>query len=410
MRLWPFGKTEKRDVQFSPALALMMASRSAIAAAGINVNQESALRFMAVYACVRVIAEDIASLPLNVYRRLEPRGKEKAPMHPLYEVLHDQPNPEQTSFQFRETMMSHLLLWGNAFAEIQMGGNGRVQALWPLTPSRVNIRRNRATQELQYLVTPPGGVERWFTNKQIFHIPGLSLNGVTGLSPIGVAREAIGLGLASQEFAARFFSNGARPSMVLEHPGKLSQEAHERMRIDFEGLHTGLDNAQRVAILEEGMKANGLFINPSDAQFVEQRKLSIEEIARFYRVQPFKIGEHGRSTFNNIEHLGIDHVVSTIRPWLVRWEQALRRLMPEEERGEFFTEFVVDGLLRGDTEKRWGAYKIGIETGVLSPNDVRELENMPLREGGDDYAATNSGPSPAVSANGNRPALVGGRA
>lgn len=386
MRLWPFGKTEKRD--FSPDLSVYLASlgRTGMSATGTPVNAETALRLMAVYACVRVIAEDIASLPLNVYRRLEPRGKERAPQHPLYSLLHDQPNPEQTSFQFRETMMSHLLLGGNAFAWKEMAG-GRVTALWPISPHRVSIRRDPTTQELQYIVSPPGYSERRVLNsRDMLHIPGLSINGVTGLSPIGVAREAIGLGLASQEFAARFFSNGARPSLVLEHPGSLSAEAHARMRADFEAMHVGLDNAQKVAVLEEGMKANAFSVSPEDAQFVDQRRLSIEEVARLFRVQPFKIGEHARSTFSNIEHLGIDHVVSTIRPWVVRWEQAIRKdLMPVADRDDFFAEFVVDGLLRGDTEKRWAAYAIAIDKGVYSPNDVRELENMPLREGGDEY-------------------------
>jgi HK97 family phage portal protein len=405
-RLWPFGKQEKRD--FSPGLSVMLANAGVgqLSGTGVAVNQDTALRFMAVYACVRVIAEDLASLPLPVYRRLQPRGKKRAPEHPLYPVLHDQANEEQSSFQWRETMQANVLLTGNAYSLPTMS-NGRVVELWPIMPSRVSIRRNPTTQQLQYIIIPPGTDERRVLNPgQIFHLPGLSLNGVTGLSPIGYGREAIGLGLAAQEWASGFFARGARPSMVFEHPGSLSADAHARLKADLDATLTGLSNAQRVALLEEGMTAKAIGVPPEDAQFVEQRLQSIQEIARLYRVQPFKIGEHSRSTFNNLESLMIDHLVSTIRPWAVRWEQAIQmQLMPEEERSEFFAEFVVDGLLRGDTEKRWNAYAIAIDKGIYSPNDVLEKENMPLREGGDVYVTPQAGSTGNTS--GRQPVAIG---
>ena len=388
--MWPFNRkaqTEQRDTQYSPNLSVYLAaqSRSALATTGVQVTPETAMRMMAVYACVRLIAEDLASLPLPIYRRLEPRGKERVPNYPLYPLLHDQPNPEMTSFQFRETMMLNLLGRGNAFAEI-MRADGWPVALWPIPASRVSARRLTANGELEYLITPPTGGPTRLPASQMFHIPGLSVDGVWGLSPIQMAQESIGLGIAAEAFAAGFFGNGARPSMVLYHPATLSPEAHEQLRSEFETTQTGLSNAQRVALLEEGMTVKELTIPPGDAQFIEQRKFSVEEIARLFRVQPFKIGHHERSTFNNIEHLGIDHVVSTIRPWAVRWEQAIRKdLIPEEERNVFFAEFLTAGLLRGDHAARAEFYRTLWNLGALSSNDIRELENMNPVEGGDTY-------------------------
>jgi len=385
---------EKRDLVFPPELSAYMA-RSQLSGTGVTVNSETALRFMAVYACIRVIAEDVASLPLHLYRRLQPRGKERATSHPLYDVLHTRVNEEQTSFQWRETMQTHVLLSGNAYALPTMF-NGRVVELWPIMPNRVSVRRNTQTNELEYIVSPGGTNERKVLSplgttgngmREIFHLPGLSLDGVTGISPIRYGRDAIGLGLASQEFASGFFSRGARPSAILEYPGQLSSEAHNRLKASFEEAYSGLSNSGRVALIEEGMKLNTSYQMPlEDAQFIENRKMSIEEIARLFRVQPHKIGHHEHSTFSNIEHLGIDHVVSTIRPWLVRWEQAIgTKIIPEEEQTRFFVEFLVDGLLRGDSEGRSKLYQALWNMGAMSPNDIREKEGMNPIDGGDTY-------------------------
>lgn len=400
MRLWPFGrKVEAREVQFSPALSVMLAGRGNIAAAGLNVTPDSALRMMAVWACVRVISEDIASLPLRLYRRLE-RGKERATKHPLYSVLHDAPNPEMTSFQFRETMTSHALLYGTAYANIGVE-RGWPSQLWPIHPSRVSMKRNTRTNELEYMIQPVSGVEVQIPLNRMFRLPGLSMNGIVGLSPIAMARESIGLGLASEQFAAGFFANGARPSVVLQHPGALSEEAHQRLRADFEGTHVGLDNAQRVALLEEGMTLKEYSLPQKDAQFLEQRKFSVEEIARLYRVHPHKIGVmEGTQTYASVEQANIDHVVSTIRPWAVRWEQAIQQqLVPDEERDKFFAEFLLDGLLRGDATARGNFYRTLWAIGALSANDIRELENLNPVEGGDQYfVPLNTAPAESMAA------------
>jgi len=356
-------------------------------ATGITVTPETALQSTAVFACVRVLAETVASLPLPVYRRLPSGGKERAPDHYLYSILHDQPNPEMTSFEFREVLMGHVVTWGNGFAEIEFDGAGRARALWVLRPDKMNVRRRSGRLEYIYrLPDKVGGREVVLPAERIFHLRGLGFDGLVGYSPIHLARQAVGLAMATEEFGARFFGNGARPGAVMEHPGKLSDEAHERLRKSWEERHQGLEKAHRIAILEEGMKLHEVGIPPEDAQFLETRKFQVVEIARLYRVPPHMIMDLERSTFSNIEHQSIEFVVHTIRPWLVRWEQAIRRdIFLPGDRKVFFAEFLVDGLLRGDVKSRYEAYAVGRQNGWLSANDVRELENMNPIDGGDVY-------------------------
>lgn len=353
---------------------------------GVNVTETSALRVTAVYACVRVLAETVATLPLVVYRRQKPRGKLRDPSHPLYTVLHDQANTEMTAMQLRETMMAHVLLWGNAYASIERDGAGNVVGLWPLLPDRTYVVRDDKTGKLVYITTLPNGEQVLLPWDQVLHIPGLSYNGIVGYSPIQCAREAIGLALAAEEFGARFFGNGARPGGVLEHPATLSDEAYKRLRSSWESMHRGLNNAQRLAILEEGMQYKPLTIPPEDAQFLETRKFQVTEICRLFRVPPHLVGDLERATFSNIEHQSIEFVVHTIRPWLVRWEQAINmKLLTPLERRRFFVEHIVDGLLRGDIASRYNAYAIARQNGWMSANDIRELENMNPIPGGDVY-------------------------
>jgi HK97 family phage portal protein len=259
----------------------------------------------------------------------------------------------------------------------------------------VSIRRNKETGEIQYYVSPPGGNERAFAANQIFHIKGLSLDGVTGISPISYGREAIGGGLAGQEFANAFFRQGGRPGGTIEYPGQLSEEAHKRVSDTFNDTMMGLTNASRWALLEEGMKAQTLIGMPlEDAQFIEQRRFSVEEIARMFRIQPHMISDLQRATFNNVEELTRSHAKFTLVPWAVRWQQAINaRLIPEEERQTFFSKIVMQGLLQGDPEERSKFYKALWEMGVLSPNDIRELEDMnPVEDGDTYYVPLNFGP------------------
>ena len=351
-------------------------------AAGKVVNETTAMQTTAVYACVRILAESIASLPLHVYR-YEGGGKVRDTKHGLFSLLHDAPNEEMTSFIFRETLMTHLLLWGNAYAQIIRDGVGRVISLYPLLPNKMTIERDD-NKRLWYSYTAgndgnpnlPAATQIKFRREDILHIAGLGFDGVRGYSPIAMARNAIGLTLACEEFGAAFFKNGARPSGILEHPGLIKDPA--RLRESWQAAYGGSDNAGKVAILEEGMKYQQISIPPEDAQFLETRKFQIAEIARLFRVPPHLIGDLDRATFSNIENQSLEFVRYTLNPWIVRWEQALNKalLLPNEKKAGYFVKINVDGLMRGDYASRMQGYATARQNGWLSTNDIRELEDM----------------------------------
>jgi len=342
---------------------------------GVEVNETLALNLSAVYACAQVLSQTIGSLPLHVYQRTSD-GKSRAAGHPLYRILHDAPNREMTSMSWRQAIMLHLCLWGNHYSEIERDADGNPVALWPITPWRVSLKR--VNKQLVYAVALDSGVvDVPFAN--ILHIKGLSYDGLLGLPPMRAAKEAIGLGLAAQKYAAKFFANDARPGGILEHPGQLSDEASARLRKSFEKTHEGLDNKFRVAVLEEGMKFNAVGVPPEDAQLLETRKFGVSEIARYFRMPLHKISDLDRSTNNNIEHQAIEFVTDTIRPWLVNIEQELSFKLFS---GDYFPEFLIEGLLRGDIKTRYAAYAIGRQWGWLSADDIRERENMNRLPGG----------------------------
>lgn len=345
---------------------------------GQRVTPVTAMQLPVVYSCVRVLAESIASIPLVVYRRVG-KGKERASEHPVYRVLHDRANEDQPSFAWRETIMAHLALRGNAFSEKEYDGAGRLIGLWPISPDRVAVARKDGVK-----VFTVDGVQRPLTAREIMHVPGLGFDGMVGYSPLHMAREAIGLGLAAQEHGARFFTNGANPGGVLEHPGRLGPDALNNLRASWADRHNGTANSHKPAILEEGMKWHQLSISNRDSQFLETRKFQSTDIAGIFRVPPHMVGNLDRATFSNIEQQSIDFVVHTLRPWCVRIEQVLNwELFDESERAEFFCEFNVDGLLRGDSAARGAFYTQMFNLGALSVNDIREKENMNPVEGGD---------------------------
>lgn len=351
---------------------------------GFIVTEETALTYTAVLAAVKVLSETISSLPLFTYRRLGDRRRELALDHPLFPILHDLPNEEHTSMTVRETLMANVLLWGNAFAEIRRDGAGNVRELWALESRYLTV--HRINGRLAYAYQKPGQASRALAREQVFHVPGISLDGATGLSPIAAAREAIGLGLAAEAYGSRFFSNDASPGGVLEHPSQLSDGAHKHLRESIEDRHGGLAGAHKLMILEEGMKFARVGIPPDDAQFLETRKFQVAEIARIFRIPPHLLGDLERATFSNVEQQALEFVVHTIRPWLVRFEQAIKRdLVRPEERATIFAEHKVDGLLRGDVDTRYKAYATGRQWGWLSANDIRALENMNPIEKGDSY-------------------------
>ena len=351
---------------------------------GKNVNERTAMRVTAVYSCVRILSEAIASLPLHLYKQIDKGGKEKAVNHPLYKLLHDEPNPEMTSFVFRETLMSHLLLWGNAYAQIIRNGKGQIVALYPLMPSRMSVDRD-PNGKIYYKYSVNESDNRGLKNigqiylkkEDVFHIPALGFDGLVGYSPIAMAKNAIGMALATEEYGAKFFANGASPSGVLEHPGNIKDPT--KLRESWNSLFQGSSNSHKIAILEEGLKYQPIGISPNEAQFLETRKFQIDEIARIFRVPPHMVGDLDKSSFSNIEQQSLEFVKYTLDPWVTRWEQAIHRsLLLESEKKEYFAKFNVDGLLRGDYQSRMNGYSVGIQNGFLSPNDIRSLENMDL--------------------------------
>lgn len=359
---------------------------------GKSVTERSAMQMTAVYACVRILAEAIAELPLHLYRYTDAGGKEKAIDHPLYLLLHDEPNPEMSSFVFRETLMTHLLLWGNAYAQIIRNGKGEVVALYPLMPNKMTVDRDEKGQ-LYYSYQRsndeaiPDSGKVILKPSDVLHIPGLGFDGLVGYSPIAMAKNAIGMAIACEEYGAKFFANGAAPSGVLEHPGTIKDPS--KVREAWQSQFGGSGNSGKVAVLEEGMKYTPISISPEQAQFLETRKFQINEIARIFRVPPHMVGDLEKSSFSNIEQQSLEFVKYTLDPWVIRWEQSLSRaLFSQDEKKNYFFKFNVEGLLRGDYASRMTGYATARQNGWMSANDIRELENLdriPAEEGGDLY-------------------------
>lgn len=360
---------------------------------GKAVTERSAMQMTAVYSCVRILSEAIAGLPIHLYRSDDDGSKEKATDHPLYFILHDEPNPEMTSFVFRETLMTHLLLWGNAYAQIIRNGKGEVVALYPLMPNRMTVDRDEnghlyyEYQTSQEEAHTMNGSRVRLSPYDVLHIPGLGFDGLVGYSPIAMAKNSIGMAIACEEYGAKFFANGATPGGILEHPGVVKDP--DKVRDSWNAAFGGSSNSNKVAVLEEGMKYTPISISPEQAQFLETRKFQIDEIARIFRIPPHMIGDLEKSSFSNIEQQSLEFVKYTLDPWVCRWEQSMQRaLLTQDEKKEYFFKFNVDGLLRGDYQSRMNGYATGRQNGWMSANDIRELENLdriPAEDGGDLY-------------------------
>lgn len=360
---------------------------------GKRVNERTAMQMTAVYSCVRILSEAVASLPLHFYEYKADGSKAKAIDHPLYFLLHDEPNPEMSSYTFREVLMTHLLLFGNAYSQIIRNGKGEVVALYPLMPDRMTVDRDEKGRIYYEYRTSTDDAPTMkgqtvpLAATDVLHIPGLGFDGLVGYSPIAMAKNAIGMAIACEEYGAKFFANGAAPSGVLEHPGTIKDPS--RVRESWTQTFGGSANSNKVAVLEEGMKYTPISISPEQAQFLETRKFQINEIARIFRVPPHMVGDLEKSSFSNIEQQSLEFVKYTLDPWVSRWEQAMvRSLLSAEEKKKYFVKFNLDGLLRGDYQSRMNGYSIGRQNGWLSANDIRELENLdkiPAELGGDLY-------------------------
>lgn len=353
-----------------------------VSANGMYINHDTALSISAVYSCVRVIAEGIAALPLPLYKRLPDGGKEREKDHPLSILLSFAPNKWQTKFEFWEMMTGHVCLRGNAYARKIKGSNGYTIALIPLDPDRMKIGQ-KADSTLIYEYRNLQGETLLYSQNDILHLRGLSTDGFSGLSPLALHQRVFSNAIMSDQYSISFLQNAAQPSGALKHPKFLSDPARENLKKGIRQAHSGPNNAGNILILEEGMEWVKLGVTQRDAQFLESRKFTNNDIARIFRVPPHMIGDLERATFSNIEQQSIDFVVNTLTPWLVRYEQAMwRDLIPDEEKETHFAEFLVAGLLRGDMQARYNAYVQGLNNGFLNADEVRSFENLnPIPDG-----------------------------
>jgi HK97 family phage portal protein len=353
---------------------------------GGTVTPGSALQIAAVLACVRVLAESVSTLPLELRAR-EGRGTRAATEHPLYTLLHDLPNPWMTDVDLRATLQGHLAAWGNAYGQKVPDRSGRWIEIWPLAPNRMEEPVQAPDgSELLYPYTEASGEKRTFRQSEILHIRGLADDGLVGYSPITLARRTFERKVAMERFEEAFYENGAQPGAVLKHPGKLSDRAYARLLESWEERHRGPSNANKMAILEEGLDVASIGVPQSDAQFLESQKLTRSEIAGLFRVPSHMINDLDRATFSNIEHLSMQFVIDSLMPWLVAWEKAIARdLLTPDERKRYYAKHKLQARLRGDNASRAAFYTSGLQWGWFSINDVRELEDMNPIPNGDTY-------------------------
>jgi HK97 family phage portal protein len=345
---------------------------------GALITYDRALTVGAFQAGIRLIAEDIASLPFLTYQRL-PVGKRRAPEHRLYTVLHDSPNPEMTSMVWQETGIGHVYSWGNWYSEKELDGQGRTVRIWPLRVDRMKVDLTTGVKVFKYRL--PDGTGVILPAKNVLHVPGFGFDGLVGYSRISLMRRQLESAIAVEEYGLQTFANGAQPGVVIKHPSKLSDTAKLNINESWQEQHRGLTNAQRSAILDEGMSIEQVGFNPEDAQFLESRRFSVEEVARGLRLSPHKLSDFSRATFSNIEESNIDHVVSTLGPPIVRIDQQVKKDLFDGDR-EFFAEHLVDGQLRGKFLERMQGHQIAIGIGMESPDEARETENRnPIPDG-----------------------------
>jgi HK97 family phage portal protein len=377
-----FAAEPPAGLDTSPLSDYWYQSMAVGSATGIAVNEEKALQVSAFFAGVRLISETVGMVPIFMYRRLGGSAKQKENRHPLHDLLHYQPNPWQTAIQWKQMMTAHAILRGNGYSQIIGGRRGAVDRLVPMNPTRMKIEF-RENGDLEYVYKSKQGQEVVFPQEEIFHITGFG-DGVEGFSVVQFARESLGLALAEEEHGARFFSNGAAPVGAFTHPGEMGEEEQQRFVKTLKRTHTGVKNHHSILVLEEGMEWQQLGMSMQDSQFLDSRKFQVNDIARWLGLPPHVLADLEKSSFNNIEEMARELVVFKLMPWWVRWEQVIRRdliMRPET----YFAEFTVDMLLRGDVAKRFESYKVGIEHGIYNPNEVRELENLNPRKGGERY-------------------------
>jgi HK97 family phage portal protein len=395
-------RAERREVTFDAKLLdALRSGGSVLSAAGVPVTVEGSLRLSAVLGAVLLIADSLASVPLSLYERLPGGGRRVRADHPLHQVLHDLANPLMTAFDVRSTMLAHRLLYGNAYAEIEWDADGYPVALWPMDPQRVGIvMMDDHRLAYTYWSDAMGGVAlpAW----RVHHQRGLVMRGAVGLSPIRTAMNAIGLGLATEEFGARYFVNGAAPSVVLSHPSKLTPEATKNLRSSFEMQWAGLSNAHRIAVVGDGVKPELLSIPIEESQFLQSRQFQVKEIARIFKLPPGLLGETETATYASAEQEVLRFRELTLGPWAERFEKEIfRDLLTTDEQRTMFAQHTLAKLQATDLKTRFETYQISKNAGILTTNEVREMEDRNPVTGGDVlWMPLNMGPADQVAQEG----------
>ena len=357
-------------------------------ASGVKVSHDSALKHTPFWSSVRIISGTLAALPFLVYERTEDGGgKDRVPAHPIYKLLHDRPNEYMDSLTLIETRQAHALCYGNGYCEIQRDGAGRPVALWPLMPQPERTKRVVDKQgRLYYEIRTPDGQGHILPDENVLHIKGLGFDGYTGYDVVRYHKEAIGYGVAVKEFGARFFGNGANVGGVIEHPTTLGDKAMKHLKESMKTEYEGLSKAHRLMILEEGMKLNKTGVEPDKAQALEVLKWTVDDCSRIFQIPPHKLGSMEFSKYNNVEQLQLDFIATTMLYWFKKWEQECNyKLFGQAERGRYFCEILVEGLLRGDIKSRTESLAMQKDRGVLSRNEWRAIENRNPVEGGDEF-------------------------
>lgn len=352
-------------------------------------NTTTAMKYTAVFACCRVLAETFASAPAKLYRKKNDEERESRNDLAVYEIFHDRPNEEMSPFNFKESCMNALNLEGNSVSERLVTRRGELVGLYPYQWQQAKIDRDPDTKKLRYKIYNGKSITpaKELTRAQVFHVPGLSLDGVIGLSPIEYAASAIRLGRNYEDFGNKMFHNAAMPSGAFTTVGTLNDQSFARLKKELKENYIGMKQVGTPMLLEGGVTFTPFSMKPIDAQLIENKKFQIEDIARIYRVPLHLIQNLDRATNNNIEHQSLEFVMYTMLPWFKRWEENINMqlLTPAERRAGYYMEFDLRGLLRGDTLSRSRAYAVGRQWGWLSVNDIRKLENMPPIINGDRY-------------------------
>lgn len=354
--------------------------------AGVDVSQQNAMAYSAIFSAVRIISEHVATLPFRLMTKLDNgMATEEATNHPLYNLLKYQPNPKTTPAVMKEIMQAHICTWGNAFAFIERDKADRPIGLWPITPDRVRVWQDG--RKMRYIVKAPGndGAADYCESWEILHIPGLGFDGTVGYSPIQLMRQAIAMGLAAEQFGGTFFGNGANLTGVLEHPNKLSNEAAERLRLSWDRVYSGVRNANKTAVLEEGLKFNKISVPPEEAQFIETRKFQRNEIAMIFRVPPHMMGDLEKAAYNSIQAMSDEFYRYTLWPYLVKWkEEFSRKLLTESEREQYAFDWNPDDLIRADTATQIQTLGTATQQGLMTINEARARLRLNPVDGGDE--------------------------